>query len=130
MSKAKVGFIINAPLGGSASMVAKTRDGLLVAVGFTRIVVGDRGPYVEFLEGQVAMCNLRIPQEEAWRMDSETAYYTELRSKCRAHVMVYLQRRRVAYADYVPGMFYISPFELVMPDGRPFATRIEQLELV
>ncbi len=90
----------------------QTTTGLLVATGFTRVVHGGRGAYVEFSKEQMLADGLEIPAGERWRVDSSTAYYIELRTTDSIHAKVYLQKRMVSYADYHPGMFYISPVYL------------------
>ena len=57
----------------------------LLATGYTRIVVGERG-----------------------------AYIIEHRSQDEANVKVYEQRRAVGYADYKIGMFSVAPGEVVI----------------
>jgi hypothetical protein len=84
-----------------------TRSGILVAEGYSRVVIGSRGPYVEFHSSnmrQAALCET----------DIEHYYYVELRT-LPDRVKVYCQVHPVDYADYVPGMYYISPFELFSP---------------
>ena len=93
-----------------------TKTNLLIAKGYNRIVLGGRGPYIEFDDSQVKMKNCFIPKEEAWRQLSDTAYYIEYRTD-RDYVKVYKQLRIVNYADYIVGLYYISPFDLYIKDG-------------
>jgi hypothetical protein len=101
------------------SIEFKTKSGTVVARGYERIVVGDRGPYIEFSENQMTKDNLEIPKDQEWRLHwvefdpNKCCYYWEFRSVDKARVKVYFQRRTVDYADYRVGMYYISPFELV-----------------
>lgn len=97
----------------------KTHSGLLVAVGYERIVIGGRGPYIEFLPSQIVMDSLIIPDDQAWRLKPfyhGRIFYIERRTRCPSSAMVYEQLRPVAYADYKPGLFYVSPLLLVTPD--------------
>jgi len=90
-----------------------TKNGVLVAFAFNRVVLGERGAYVEFLEEQVHVDALKIPSDGLWRLYGArglSAYYIEYRTA--DNVKVYHQRKRVAYADYVPGRYYISPKDL------------------
>jgi hypothetical protein len=97
----------------------RTKSGTLVAVGYKRVVIGDRGPYVEFAEDQMVHDKLEIPKDQKWRLlwiepdPQRRCYYWELRSIDKARVKVYVQQRTVDYADYKLGMWYISPFDLV-----------------
>jgi len=87
-----------------------SQNGELLAVGYVRIVFGARGPYVEFLVSHLVA-------ESFSETDCSHSYYIELRS-LRDNVKVYAQAKPVDYADYVPGRFYISPFELYDKDGK------------
>lgn len=81
-----------------------TKSGEHLATGYERIVIGGRGPYVEFDLGQ-------LNPESLKEVDIPHFYYRELRS-CVDDVKVYVQLQRVDYADYCPGKCYVSPFEL------------------
>ena len=98
-----------------------TISGRLLATGYSRVVVGDRGPYVEF-----DARHLQVDALEA--TDVPHTYYVELRSVVD-HVKVYAQLLSVGYADYVPGMFYVSPFQLHGPDGRPLIVPIRKVKV-
>lgn len=104
-----------------------TSRGTRFAVGYVRVVYGDHGPYVEFLREQIcaelnARFNCTAPAD---------AYYEWLEPKDGSGVKVYDQKRDVkqiknapaggfagnraeGYADYIPGMIYVSPFELAV----------------
>lgn len=92
-----------------------THSGLWIAVGYERMVWGDRGPYVEFDTGNMMPGTLYVPDSERWRLGSRNPriYYEEWRTKDECNVMIYRQLRRVGYADYKPGYWYISPVDLV-----------------
>lgn len=84
----------------------------LVATGYNRVVIGGRGPYIEFeLEMLDSEC-CSIPEEQKYRFDSNVVYYVELRTKDVDYVKIYVQKRCVSYADYLIGKVYISPFDL------------------
>ena len=86
----------------------------LLATGYTRIVAGERGAYIEFTPENMCMKNLQIPPDQKWRLQSDVAYYIEHRSRDEANIKVYEQRRTVGYADYRIGMFYIAPGDVVI----------------
>lgn len=90
----------------------RTSDGLLVAVGYERIVIGGRGPYLEFFPEQVVRPNLQVPPGQEWRLRPGPRYYVEHRSRDTSDVKFYEQVRPVEYADYRPGLWYASPFDL------------------
>jgi DNA repair photolyase len=99
------------PLEGNGVARFETVTGLHVATGYTRVVVGGRGPYVEFQPAQIIEKNLHKPEQRH-------VYFDEWRSNDDSNVMVYDQKRTVAYADYKVGKFYISPTDLLC-DGQP-----------
>lgn len=93
-----------------------TESKLKVATGYERIVIGKRGPYVEFSSPHILVKNLYIPDDQRYRVDSQTTYYIEYKT-VQDNVKVYLQKRTVDYADYLPGLWYISPFDLFLLDN-------------
>ena len=104
---------------GSEFLVFMSNSGLHLATGYTRVVIGGRGPYVEFRQNQIVWNSFNIPDSEAYRIDDQRAFYVEYRSKCEAFVKLYAQKRTVAYADYLIGYCYISPFDLMMASTCP-----------
>jgi hypothetical protein len=93
---------LNISLAGNPLTEFETLGGARLATGYERVVIGARGPYVEFVCEQLT--GLR-------RVEAPHYYYDEWRTPCG--VKVYEQLKRVDYADYVPGKFYVSPFDLV-----------------
>jgi hypothetical protein len=112
--KSKARFNISVD-GGSDFLYTTTA--LKVSEGFERIVIGKRGPYVEFQTGQLCLDNLHIPKQCQYRVNSSQVYYTEHRTKDEAFVKVYHQKKEVAYADYKIGLWYISPSDLFFENG-------------
>lgn len=102
---------LSIPLMGDNVTQFFTRSGELLATGYVRIVIGARGPYVELAVEHLNSGALRETHVSHF-------YYEELRSIID-EIKVYAQLRRVDYADYVPGMFYVSPFELHDGSGIP-----------
>lgn len=104
------------PLQGSRIMKqVLTLGGVPIARRYQRVVIGGRGPYVEFLGDDLFAFNMRPT-------DAPHRYFVEWRTL--DGVKVYEQRERVDYADYIPGRFYISPFELTY-DVEPFITPLK-----
>jgi len=87
-------------------------SGNLLACGYTRVVIGKRGPYIEFESDMINW--------DEWTNGGVTLsshfYYIEYRSVID-NIKAYKQRYRVDYADYIPGKVYISPFDIVTSDG-------------
>jgi hypothetical protein len=90
----------------------------LIAYGYQRVVIGQRGPYVEFTKNQILDTELYIPKSQLYRLSDPKVYYIEFRT-IENNVKVYYQMRNVAYADYLINHFYISPFDLYKEDESP-----------
>jgi hypothetical protein len=89
-----------------------TKSGLEVARSYERVVIGDRGPYIEFHGEMLTKDGIYIPKDQEWRIKNALCYYVEWRTKDKCFVKIYNQKRLVKYADYKIGCWYISPFEL------------------
>jgi hypothetical protein len=87
---------------------------------FVRVVIGDRGPYIEIHPDQMCLECIYIPENQKWRVDSakwkDKVYYLEYRTNITG-AMVYLQKRCVKYADYKVNMYYVSPWDVVKKDS-------------
>lgn len=91
------------------------KNGLNLCSGYSRIVVGDRGPYVEINPSEINFDNVYELPEEYWRVNSPKAYYRHFTSKHK-EIKIYYQLKPVTYADYRIGKYYISPFDLYYND--------------
>lgn len=92
-------------------------NGVPIATGYTRVVIGGRGPYVEFLYEHLDTTELVIKDGEEWRQQSDNAMYGWYEID---GVKLYHQRKVVDYADYRIGRWYVSPFDMVNENGSPF----------
>ena len=116
------------PLSGDDNTRFETSTGLHVATGYTRVVIGERGPYIEFLPGHLIWDSLHIPDEEKYRTEhpwKDKVFYVEWRTKGQGSVKVYEQKSTVEYADYKVGLFYTSPFDLFV-EGEPVITKLDK----
>ena len=107
------------PLAGYHNIRFTTKSGFLVANGYNRIVLGGRGPYVEFKPDNIIRNSLFIPMEKEYKLlpkYTSLVYYIEHRTAID-NVKVYYQMKEVDYADYKVGMYYMSPFDL-LADGQ------------
>lgn len=114
------------PLEGDQNTRFETSTGLHVATGYIRIVMGDKGPYIEFLPDHLILDNLHIPEDKCWKLTPkwrEKVDYIEWRTNDDANVKVYDQLKTVDYADYKVGLQYISPFDLCV-NGEPVITKL------
>ncbi len=99
-----------------------TNSDVLLCSGYERIVFGDHGPYIEF-----SVYNVNVDSWFAQRIG--IGYYDKYYPRDNSGILMYLQRRTVSnlpnppkgkrsfrgnrkegYADYVVGMYYISPW--------------------
>lgn len=89
-----------------------------IAVGYVRSLIGGRGEYVEIHPSQIIKEELEVEPGQEYRTNPEwkdKVFYGWLRTKS-GHRKVYEQLRYVGYADYVPGLFYVSPDDIIF-DG-------------
>ena len=94
-----------------------TKCGTLVANSYERVVIGGRGPYVEFTDKQIELNSFIIPKNQLYRLTDLRIYYIEFRSNDDSNVKLYYQLKTVAYADYKIGYFYIDPADLYTQNG-------------
>ena len=100
------------------SLFTSTRLHLLT--GYERVVIGGRGPYVECLKRHLHHTHVHLPIPQMDRVTHPDRYfYREYRTNDCAQVKIYFQYKPVTYADYIPGRFYISPFDIFLEDGTP-----------
>ena len=91
---------------GDERLEFRTRTGLVLARGYVRVEFGGRGPYIEFAAAHIV-------QDAIHRVEAKWIQYTEYRSNDSSNVKLYFQHQPVNYARYVPGLWYISAFDLV-----------------
>lgn len=97
-------------LKSSTGLKFYTKSGLHIATGYDRLVIGKRGPYVEF--EKIIIENAHIPKIQLFRLNNPVVYYDEYRTNDISNVKIYLQKKNVRYADYKIGKWYISPYDL------------------
>ena len=108
------------PINPIEDIVFYTLSNLLIANGYTRVVIGGRGPYIEFDKKQIIIDNfyyVHYPKH---------VYYQEFRSKCLSNTKLYYQEKLVNYADYKIGKLYISPFELTSDKYPILITKLDR----
>lgn len=115
-------YILNADKDGNDEVELFSKEGMPLCSGYKRIVVGGRGPYVEFTDEHINFKSFHVPKDQLYRLTDRRVYYVELRSIDESNVKLYYQLQTVAYADYKIGMFYISPYDLFFSTGKCLAT--------
>ena len=81
---------------------------------FNRIVIGDYGAFVEFSPGQANRDVFCIAPGQEYRLEEryKNCKYVWLTIPDSSHVKIYYQKHTVTYADYIPGMYYVSVHEV------------------
>jgi len=101
-----------------------TLSGTLIATGYKHIVIGDYGAFVEFDESQIRKDVLIVKPGQEYRINdpqfSSRVKYRWLTVNDRSGIKIYFQQRTVPYADYKPGMYYVSPYELCIKEGETY----------
>lgn len=88
--------------------------GTLICSSFNHVVIGDYGAFVEFSSTQANRDAFSIAPGQEYRLEEryKNCKYIWLTISDSSHVKIYYQKHRVAYADYVPGMYYVSVHEV------------------
>lgn len=110
---------LSIPLTGDETTTMTSRSGVMLVQGYNRVVIGGRGPYVELSLRHLLMDKFN-------KADVPHRHYVEWRSH-RDGVKLYEQFQTVDYADYKPGLFYISPFDL-MVGGKRIITELRNVQ--
>ena len=102
---------------GNDAMPLFSLDGTQLCIGYDRIVIGDYGAFVEISPDHILQNSLHCKVGQEYRFTDEryakNVKYLWLTAADHSDCKIYLQKKRVDYADYVPGMYYISPYEVV-----------------
>lgn len=114
-------FIENIPdglfLNGGGAL--KTIKGRTICDSYRRIVVGDYGAFIEFDSPHDDSSFVIAPGQE-YRVNDErysrNVKYIWLTINDGSRVKIYHQKRSVTYADYLPGMYYVSVYEVIPVD--------------
>lgn len=97
------------PLEG-ARITLKNKVGTIIAFGYERIVVGDYGAYIEFSQEDAALDNIEL----RWPgKPKRPVKYLWMQTKDELKTKVYHQCAKVSYADYLPGLYYVAPEEII-----------------
>ena len=93
-----------------------TLKGTEFASGFSRIVIGDYGAFLEIDVSQINRDVIRVQPGQEYRLAepryAEHVKYIWMTVPDGSNVKIYWQKKTVEYADYQPGMYYVSPFEI------------------
>lgn len=94
-----------------------TLKGTEFASGFSRVVIGDYGAFLEIAGSQINRDVIHVQPGQEYRLAepryAEHIKYIWMTVPDGSNVKIYWQQRAVEYADYIPGMYYVSPFEIL-----------------
>lgn len=123
-------YTLNVDINGNDKVKLYTENKTQISEGYKRVVIGGRGPYVEFTDEQIVFKSFHIPKDQLYRLTDKRVYYVEMRSIDECNIKLYYQLQTVAYADYKIGMFYISPYDLFLSTGECMATsKVNSIEV-
>lgn len=94
----------------------QTSRGSTICNTYNRIVVGDYGAFVEFADKPEETAFIIAPGQEYRVTDerySKNVKYIWMTVPDGSGIKIYYQKKRVTYADYLPGMYYVSVHEVV-----------------
>lgn len=93
-----------------------TLRGSVICDSYRRIVVGDYGAFIEFDSPYDDSLFVIAPGQE-YRVNDErysrNVKYIWLTINDGSRVKIYHQKKGVTYADYLPGMYYVSVHEVI-----------------
>ena len=104
--------------GNPDCVLRSVNQGIAFATGYSRIVIGDYGAFLEIPPEMMIMQNVVVKPGEEYRILEERFssrvkyhWYTVWRDH---EVKLYFQVGPVTYADYVPGQWYVSPYHVLL----------------
>lgn len=93
-----------------------TSSGQIITTDYTRVVIGHYGAYVEWSRDQALFDTYMVCPGEEYRINdpkyADHCKYEYWIPKYGVPIKIYLQKRPVKYADYKPGYFYTSVYNL------------------
>lgn len=95
--------------------------GTILCYAYRRVVIGDYGAFLECSPEDIILSSLCCKPGQEYRYQDEryskSVKYLWLTTKDSSNCKVYLQRKTVEYADYLPGMYYVSVYEVFPVDN-------------
>ena len=92
-----------------------TLNGTVICDSYRRIVVGDYGAFIEF-DAQYNNSSFVVAPGQEYRINDEryskNVKYIWLTINDGSNIKIYYQKKGVTYADYLPGMCYVSVHEV------------------
>ena len=92
-----------------------TKNGSLVCKRYNRIVIGDYGAFIEFSKDDAGE-DFPVKDDQEYRIFdkkySKNVKYLWYTINDDSDIKIYYQKRKVDYADYKRGMYYVSVHEV------------------
>ncbi len=114
-------YIDNLPKGfllEGSSDALYTKNGTLICNGYKRIVVGDYGAFIEFDKEQANAEQYIIAPGQEYRVNDQkyakNVKYIWMTIADDSNIKIYKQKKKVTYADYKSGFYYVSPHECII----------------
>lgn len=101
---------LNIPEKGS-DLTLMTKNGLVIANGYKKVVYSKKKPYLEIQEDQLNKSSIEIPDAQNWRLSQSSAPYIEYRSKDCWNIKI-IRQKSSDHPEFKAGLFYISAFDL------------------
>lgn len=94
-----------------------SREGTLIANNFDRIVIGHYGAFIEIADEDMIKDNVVVKKGQEYRINdanyASRVKYQWFTCTDNSDCKLYYQQKGVTYADYKPGYWYVSPFEVL-----------------
>ena len=104
--------------GNPDCVLRSVNQGIAFATGYSRIVIGDYGAFIEIAPEQMVKDAIVVERGQEYRIFDpqyrEHCKYHWYTAKDNSHVKLYFQQKTVDYADYKVGMWYVSPYEITV----------------
>jgi len=101
--------------------ILKSQNGTDICRGYNRIVFGEYGAHIEFSSEQGNVNNFRVKKGQEYRINNPKyrgkVKYTWWTTNDGSDIKIYKQEKPEQYADYIPGLFYVSVFDVVKGDA-------------
>ena len=92
-----------------------TLSGQLIAKDYKQIIIGDYGCYVEIADDDMIKENIIVKPGQEFRLSMDFLgkyhWYTDSHKQ---KIKLYFQTKGVNYADYTVGMWYVSPYDVII----------------
>lgn len=94
-----------------------SKNGTKIANKYERIVIGDYGVFLEIKNEDIIKENIKVKEGQEYRIKhpkyAKNIKYQWFTTKDESNCKLYYQQKEVNYADYKPGYWYISPYEVL-----------------